>query len=172
MNPITRRNNILAILKTAEQPMAGSELAARLSVSRQIIVQDISLLRAGGEQILATPQGYLLMRALTTTPYRKTFATCHTFEEMLQELEIIVDAGGRVLDVIVEHPVYGELRGMLMLGSRRDIASFISNIKASNSKPLSALTHGVHLHTVEAASEEVFGHIERELDRAGLLLRQ
>ncbi|KUO51196.1 MAG: transcriptional regulator [Desulfitibacter sp. BRH_c19] len=172
MNPINRRENILAILKTTDQPIAGSELATRLYVSRQIIVQDISILRASGEQILATPQGYLLMQALTSTPYRKTFATCHTSEEMPQELEIMVDAGGKVLDVIVEHPVYGELRGILMLSSRRGISIFINNIKNSNSKPLSALTHGIHLHTVEASSEEVFIHIERELDKAGLLLKQ
>lgn len=172
MDPITRRNNILAILKTADQPIAGSEFSARLSVSRQVIVQDISILRAGGEQILATPQGYLLMQTLTSTSYKKTFATCHTSEEMRQELEIMVDAGGKVIDVIVEHPVYGELRGILMLSSRRDISTFLNSINASNSKPLSALTHGVHLHTVEAASEEVFVHIERALDKADLLLKQ
>ncbi len=170
MNPNVRREKILEILNATPEPVAGSQLARQLGVSRQIIVQDISLLRASGEKILATPQGYLLMQSLTGSVFTRTIATCHTLKELPEELNIIVDAGGKILDVIVEHPLYGELRGLLMLSSRRDVETFIKNLSKSKSQPLSALTHGIHLHTVEASSEEVFVHIEKELDRAGILL--
>jgi len=171
VNPNSRRERITKILEKAVQPVAGSRLAEQLAVSRQVIVQDISILRAMGEQILATPRGYIFVESLTPAVYRKTFAMRHNHEEMKHELEIIVDTGGKVVDVLVEHPVYGELKGMLMLGSRRDIKEFIESLESSSSKPLSALTDGVHLHTVEAASEEVFFHIEKELERSGYLLK-
>ncbi|MEW6624104.1 MAG: transcription repressor NadR [Bacillota bacterium] len=171
MHGEARRELIKKILSEAEQPTAGSDLARRLSVSRQVIVQDISLLRAKGEQILATPQGYLMLNVLTGSVLTRTFATQHDTAGMEEELKIIVDAGGRVVDVIVEHPLYGELRGLLMLSSRLDVENFVANLQSSKAKPLSVLTNGVHLHTVEAVSEEVFSRIEQELAQAGILLQ-
>ncbi|MEL7568661.1 MAG: transcription repressor NadR [Dehalobacterium sp.] len=167
-----RRNRIKEILENADEPVKGSILAAKFGVSRQIIVQDIALLRATGQDILATPQGYMLVAALTGTKIIKTFAVKHRFEGLEKELNIIVDNGGKVLDVVVEHPIYGELRGMLMLSSRRDVQDFIQNLQESNAHPLSVLTEGVHLHTVEAPLPQVMEKIEQDLDAAGILLNK
>ena len=55
-----RRRAVAQILEEAEGPVSAAALARRFSVSRQIIVGDVALLRAGGADILATPRGYLL----------------------------------------------------------------------------------------------------------------
>lgn len=167
-----RRSCIKEILVNAEEPVKGSMLAARFRVSRQIIVQDIALLRASGQDILATPQGYLLVAALTGAKIIRTFAVKHGFLGLEKELNIFVDNGGKVLDVVVEHPLYGELKGMLMLSSRRDVQEFMQNLQESNAQPLSVLTEGVHLHTVEAAQTQVMEMIERDLAAAGILLNK
>ncbi len=167
-----RRRRIIDMLGEAREPITGSELANSLLVSRQIIVQDIALLRAGGKKILATPQGYMLLATLTGTVLTYTIAACHGSDDLRKELEIIVDAGGKILDVIVEHPLYGELKCLLMISSRGDIEKFIHNLSMSKAQPLSALTDGVHLHTIEVADKEVFLEIERKLAKAGILLQK
>lgn len=170
MIPEERRTKIVELLSTTPQPVAGSRLAYELAVSRQVIVQDVSILRASGEEILATPRGYMISDKNVPGSYKRTFAVRHNMEQMENELKIIVDAGGKVLDVIVEHPLYGELKGMLMLKSRHDVQEFVKSIKSTSSKMLSDVTNGVHLHTVEAESKDVFLYIEADLSRAGYLL--
>lgn len=170
MNPEERRIKIFALLSKNSDPLAGSRLAAELSVSRQVIVQDISILRASGKKIISTPRGYVIARNYNSTLYRKTFAVCHNMAQMEDELNIIVDAGGTVIDVIVEHSLYGELKGMLMLKSRRDVREFAERKRATGSKMLSDVTGGVHLHTIEAEREDILSYIEAELGRAGYLL--
>jgi transcriptional regulator of NAD metabolism len=167
-----RRNCIKEILMNAEGPVTGSQLANRFKVSRQVIVQDIALLRASGQDILATPQGYLAVTAFTGTKILRTFAVKHDFEGLEKELYIFVDNGGKVLDVIVEHPLYGELKGMLMLSTRRDVEEFMKNLHSSNAQPLSLLTEGVHLHTIEADHPETMEMIERDLEKGGILLNK
>ncbi|MCG0277676.1 MAG: transcription repressor NadR [Thermanaeromonas sp.] len=155
----------------AGKPITGAELARRLGVSRQVIVQDMAILRAGGANVLATPQGYMLGPA--EEGHKRTFACQHDMAGMEKELLIIVDNGGRVLDVVVEHPLYGELRGFLMLSSRRDVYKFLESLHKSGAKPLYTLTEqGVHLHTVTAEREEVLEAIEAELAGAGILLEK
>jgi transcriptional regulator of NAD metabolism len=170
MDASERRELIKEILTNADSPITGSELAAKFKVSRQIIVQDIALLRAAGMEILATPQGYMLVTALMSTRILRTFAVKHNFEELERELNIFVDNGAKVLDVVVEHPLYGELKGMLMLSSRRDVEDFMKNLKKANAHPLSVLTEGVHLHTVEADRAQTLEMIARDLKEAGILL--
>lgn len=170
MNPEKRRSKIVDILGSASEPVAGSRLASELTVSRQVIVQDVSILRASGKEILATPRGYIIFDNSAPTSYKRTVAVCHNMEQMQNELNIIVDAGGKVLDVIVEHPLYGELKGMLMLKSRYDVQEFVEKTKETDSKMLSEVTNGVHLHTVEVENEDVFSYIEAGLSRAGYLL--
>ena len=46
-----RRQAIIDILKNSLQPVSGTYLAKTLQVSRQVIVQDIALLRAGDYDI-------------------------------------------------------------------------------------------------------------------------
>ncbi len=170
MTPEERRSKIVSILGKNSHPVAGSRLASELSVSRQVIVQDLSILRASGKKILSTPRGYMIARKYHSVLHRRTFAVRHNLTQMEDELNIIVDAGGTVIDVIVEHPLYGELKGMLMLKSRRDVKEFAERKRATGSKMLSDVTGGVHLHTVEAEREDIFSYIEAELGRAGYLL--
>ena len=118
MEAAARRQAILDRLRTADRPVSASSLAAELNVSRQIIVGDIAILRAGGAEISATPRGYVLPRA--TDGITRTIACRHTLEQTGTELDILVDNGCTVLDVIVEHPVYGQLTGQLQISSRYD----------------------------------------------------
>ena len=166
MNAEQRRSQVLACLQTAQTPLSASHLAAQMGVSRQIIVGDIALLRACGHQIFATPRGYLLQRA--PQGLRKTVACVHTREQMEQELNLLVDNGCTVLDVIVEHPVYGQLTGSLQLHNRYDVKQFIE--RAKDAPPLSQLTEGIHLHTLLCPDEAAFERVQTALRRAGLLL--
>ena len=55
-----RRDGILSLLEESDTPLSGTELAHRFKVSRQVIVQDIALLRAEDKKILSTYRGYVL----------------------------------------------------------------------------------------------------------------
>jgi len=141
--------------------VSASSLAAELNVSRQIIVGDIALLRAGGAEISATPRGYVLPRA--TDGITRTIACRHTLEQTGTELDILVDNGCTVLDVIVEHPVYGQLTGQLQISSRYDV-------QAHDAAPLSMLTGGIHLHTLRCPDAAACERACAALKAAGLLL--
>ena len=169
MNALQRRKYIMGRLEEGGAPVSATVLAGELSVSRQIIVGDVALLRAGGARITATPRGYVLERP--PEGRRFTIACRHTPEEMARELEIMVDNGCTVENVIVEHSVYGQLVGQLMLSSRYDVAEFIRKVSESGSKPLSDLTGGIHLHTLRCPDEAAFQRVQEELDREGLLVK-
>lgn len=166
-----RRQQLMNMLKTAGMPLTGAGLAQSLGVSRQVVVGDIAILRAAGAEIYATPQGYLMPAVKAQAVRTATIACHHGWEKLAEELTIIIDNGGKVRDVIVEHPVYGELKGTLMLSSRRDIDEFIHKLKNSGAAPLSAVTGGVHLHTIEVPSQNALHHIEAELDEQGILFK-
>ena len=164
-----RRERIVALLEAADRPMSATALAGQLSVSRQIIVGDIALLRAGGADIMATPRGYLLSRAARTGVECKV-ACVHTAGDMGRELQTIVDAGGEVVDVEVEHPVYGQITGALHLKNRYDVQQFVS--RCAQARPLSVLTEGIHLHTLSCPDEAAWERVRRELGAAGFLLEE
>jgi len=168
MEAASRRQAILDRLRTANRPVSASALAAGLNVSRQIIVGDIALLRAGGAEISATPRGYVLPRA--TDGITRTIACRHTLAQTGQELDILVDNGCTVLDVIVEHPVYGQLTGQLQISSRYDVEQFLARIRDSDAAPLSMLTGGLHLHTLCCPNEDAYTRACAALKAAGLLL--
>ena len=168
MEAASRRQAILDRLRTADRPVSASALAAGLNVSRQIIVGDIALLRAGGAEISATPRGYVLPRA--TDGITRTIACRHTLAQTGQELDILVDNGCTVLDVIVEHPVYGQLSGQLQISSRYDVEQFLARIRDSDAAPLSMLTGGLHLHTLCCPNEDAYTRACAALKAAGLLL--
>lgn len=155
-----RRRELVRRVREAEGPVNGSELAQALGVSRQVIVQDVAVLRAAGEEIISTPRGYMLLPAQSEA-HRATLVTRHGRHDAVDELSIMVDHGLRVLDVVVEHPLYGELRAPLMFGSRSDVQGWHAEIEAAGAALLSDLTEGVHIHTVEAADP---GRIERARD--------
>lgn len=168
MEAVSRRQAILDRLRSADRPVSASALAAGLNVSRQIIVGDIALLRAGGAEISATPRGYVLPRA--TDGITRTIACRHTLAQTGQELDILVDNGCTVLDVIVEHPVYGQLTGQLQISSRYDVEQFLARIRDSDAAPLSMLTGGLHLHTLCCPNEDAYTRACAALKAAGLLL--
>lgn len=168
MEAASRRQAILDRLRTADRPVSASALAAGLNVSRQIIVGDIALLRAGGAEISATPRGYVLPRA--TDGITRTIACRHTLAQTGQELDILVDNDCTVLDVIVEHPVYGQLTGQLQISSRYDVEQFLARIRDSDAAPLSMLTGGLHLHTLCCPNEDAYTRACAALKAAGLLL--
>jgi len=168
MEAASRRQAILDRLRSADRPVSASALAAGLNVSRQIIVGDIALLRAGGAEISATPRGYVLPRA--TDGITRTIACRHTLAQTGQELDILVDNGCTVLDVIVEHPVYGQLTGQLQISSRYDVEQFLARIRDSDAAPLSMLTGGLHLHTLCCPNEDAYTRACAALKATGLLL--
>jgi transcriptional regulator of NAD metabolism len=165
-----RRREILGWMRDRDAPIQGSDLARRFRVSRQCVVQDIAILRAGGEEILATPMGYRLPRQ-SSKSFRSVIACRHNPEQTQEELEILVDHGVKILDVVVEHPIYGKLRGSLMIESRADLEDFIERVQAKKATLLSSLTQGVHLHTLEASREELITRAKVKLRSRGFLLK-
>ncbi|MBR2131258.1 MAG: transcription repressor NadR [Oscillospiraceae bacterium] len=163
-----RRQAIVETLKNSTVPCNASALAKTFGVSRQVIVADVALLRAAGMEIHATPRGYL-MEDVQTGEFIYRLACCHTAEEMETELNIMVDNGCTVLDVVIEHPVYGELTGALRLQNRYDVKQFV--LKSNETRPLSLLTEGIHLHTVSCPTQETLDRVRSELSAAGILLK-
>lgn len=156
------------LLQSEERPLSGAELARTLGVSRQVIVQDIALLRANNRNILSTNKGYVLYRPEHERERcRRVMAVSHTDEQMTEELYLIVDNGGSVCDVVVEHEIYGQLSADLILKNRRDVDEFIQKMRESKDQPLKLLTGGDHFHTVEAESEEILDHLEDVLKQRG-----
>ena len=166
-----RREIIVADLKRSDTPLTGAFLAKQYQVSRQIIVQDVAILRAAGQDIIATPQGYLMPKVNQHQRMTRVFAVKHSQNDIEDELNTIVDYGGKILDVIIEHPVYGEFKTRLMLSTRNDVKAYLDVMKKEEAEPLSALTEGVHLHTIEADSITILNEIEKILEQKGYLLK-
>ena len=166
-----RREQIIRILSENTLPVAGTELANRLGVSRQIIVQDIALLRAGNKNILSTNKGYILFHAEEgKKAYKRTYKVKHTNDRMKDELYLIVDCGGKLLDVVVEHPIYGQIMVDLIIDSRQDVDNFVKQVEEYRTKPLNALTDGLHYHTVEAKDEVTLALIQSKLEKEGFIV--
>lgn len=161
-----RRAAILKRLSAADAPVSAATLAAELGVSRQIIVGDVALLRAGGAPIVATARGYVSAPGAGVI---RVLACVHPPEGMGAELTAIVDQGCEVVDVIVEHPLYGQLTGALGLRSRYDVQQFLLQCAESDARPLSLLTEGVHLHTIRAGDAAALDRAERALAELGFL---
>lgn len=170
MDAESRRRQILEKLKDRTAPVSASALAAEFDVSRQIIVGDIALLRASGSAVSSTPRGYILTRPASGVI--RQIACRHDSAQMQNELYAIVDQGCTVIDVIVEHPLYGQLTGNLALSSRYDVDQFISRCARSEALPLSFLTEGIHLHTISCPDEAAFLRVKDALRNAGILLPQ
>ena len=159
-----RREEILQRITNSKTPVSGAALAKSCEVSRQVIVQDIALIRAAGYDVIATNRGYIC-----SSPVRekRVFEVNHTDEQMQDELNTIVDFGGVVLDVIVRHEVYGELN----ISSRNKVALFMEEIRQGKSRPLKNITSGEHFHTVSADSAQTLDLIEEELRKKDYLVR-
>lgn len=162
-----RRQEILKNIKESDRPVSGSKLAKDYDVSRQIIVQDIALLRASGYDIISTNRGYVLEGQ---TCAERVFKVRHTDEQLETELCTIVDLGGQVKNVMVNHKVYGHIEAELGITSRRKVKEFLEDIESGKSTPLKNITSDYHYHTVTADSEETLGLIEDELRKLGFLV--
>jgi transcriptional regulator of NAD metabolism len=155
-----RRKEIVNILSATKKAISGGELSNQLSVSRQIIVQDISILKAKGFDIISTHSGYVLH---STPLAERVFKVKHTTEQTEQELNLIVDLGGTVVDVFVWHKVYGKLKANLNIFSRLQVKQFIEGVRTGKSTELMNITGGYHYHTVRADTEGILDRIEKAL---------
>ena len=166
-----RREELLNLLKTSSAALNGQSLAEHFHVTRQIIVQDIALLRADGAPILSTNRGYLYKDRQENDAVHQLFKVQHGAEDMEAELLAIVDNGGRVQTILIEHPVYGEIQTYLKLTCRRDVQHFLEQVENSDFRPLSELTDGIHYHLVEAETQQDLHYIEEALDQLGYLVK-
>ena len=182
-----RRASLLDALRSADAPVSGGQLANTLNVSRQIIVQDIALLREAGANIVATTKGYVLADAAQTSTQTmtqnaaeqpavhlldepaRTFKLHHEVEQTREELQTIVALGGHVHNVSISHRAYGRITAPLEVANQADIERFINDIESGKSSPLSTATSGYHYHLVSAPSDEALEAIGRALADKGFL---
>jgi len=165
-----RRTKILKRLQETDTPLSGTALAKAFHVSRQIIVQDIALIRAENYGILSTNKGYLLRSKKTeNTQPKRVFFVKHATQQVLDEFKTIIELGGKVLDVAVEHELYGQICVDLLIETEADAADFHNKLMACRDNPLKVLTDDCHYHTVAAPSEKLLDLIEEDLRRKGYL---
>ncbi len=163
-----RRREIIRYISESGKPVSGGTLAEHFQVSRQVIVQDIALIRAEGQEILATNRGYLCGGCRAS----RVYYVLHDGSRIEEELNLIVDNGGCVQDVFVKHKVYGELRAELGVDSRKKVKAFLRDMESGKSAPLNIITSGYHYHTVTGESEEVLDEIGKELRERGFLVTE
>ncbi|WP_170007799.1 transcription repressor NadR [Bacillus fonticola] len=162
-----RREQLLQWLRASSAPITGTELAERAGVSRQVIVGDMTLLKAKNTPIVATSRGYMYLQEVASARYIRQVACRHTPERTEEELYLLVDHGVTVIDVKVEHEVYGELTASLHLRSRKDVEAFLQSIQSASL--LSELTDGYHVHTLQAPTEDVVEKAILALEKHGFL---
>lgn len=170
MTGTERREAILKALRESDKPLSGSALAKEAGVSRQVVVQDIALLRSAGYDVMSTNRGYILgdVRDTDERPSR-LIKVRHTPQQTEAELNAIVDLGGKVKTVMVNHRTYGRVEAELGIGSRRDVQRFLADLRSGISSPLMTITDGYHFHEVTAPSIEILDEIETALGKLGFL---
>ena len=160
MSSNERREKLLQILKKSDKPVKGSELSAELQVSRQVVVKDIALLRASGLEIIATSNGYIVLDSVKNE-FKIKCKNHNSDDELYDELQTIIDLGGKVKDVIVEHPTYGVLKADLNVATNRDLRNFMQKAATNEFKQLSVLSPDYHIHTIEVDNDEIFEEIQK-----------
>ncbi|MFC4022218.1 transcription repressor NadR [Oceanobacillus longus] len=171
MPSANRQQLIITKLKEANEPISGSDFAKETNVSRQVIVQDVSILKAKNEPIIATSQGYLYLKDDKNDSLEQKVIACkHGAKQTLDELYLIVDHGVTIKDVKVEHAVYGDLTASIMVSNRREADQFIEKINTAGASYLSSLTDGIHLHTLESDSTDKIEAACADLKKAGILI--
>ncbi|XJS11076.1 transcription repressor NadR [Aerococcaceae bacterium WGS1372] len=173
MKASDRRSHILTLLEQASSPIKATDFADQFSVSRQVIVGDIALLRAQNIEIIATNQGYILATQASSKSqgrYRGKIACYHDAQQAGTELSIITELNGIVEDVEVEHPVYGILKASLQIQSKQDVHQFLQQMAEYEGEMLSSLTNGIHTHTITTPSLKEFNAIKDALAKENILL--
>jgi len=171
MTSDARREGILEVITASPDAVSASKLAKHFNVSRQVIVGDVALLRAAGHDIFATARGYVRSISATAGSFVGTVACRHDSESSLQELKLIVGLGAIVVNVSIEHELYGEMTGQLNLRTLADVEAFEKAAKTAKSRMLSELTDGIHLHAISCRDKAHFEAVKQALDKAGYLLR-
>ena len=172
MDAAERRETIRRSLLESDAPVSAGAFARRLGVSRQIIVGDVALLRAAGAPIAATPRGYVIQKETGREGVVKTIACRHGKDGITREMYAVVDNGCGMLDVTVEHAVYGQISGQLHAFSRYDVDSFVKKLAKSGSLPLCNLTGGVHLHTILCPDEAAYRRVLEKLKEEKILFEK
>lgn len=162
-----RREEILSLLGNTRNPIPANMLAERFKVSRQVIVQDVAILRANGYDVTATSRGYVFG---SNPRAERVFKCRHTFDEIVDEGMLVIEAGGRIEDIFVNHRLYGRIAARLGLHSRTDVEELYRSLVSGASKPLMSVTDGYHYHTMSADSEEILDNIENLLREKGFLI--
>lgn len=163
-----RREQIIKILKNSTEPVSGTWLAKELDVSRQVIVQDMALIRANGIDVMSTNRGYIFHEMQEVS---RVFKVIHTDEQVEEELNLFVDLGGKVDDVFVYHKVYGVIKVPMNIKSRRDVRKYMEGISSGKSTNLKNLTSNYHYHTITAEDEQTLDFIQDELSQKGFLAK-
>ena len=169
MDILERRESILRVLTQAQTPVSAGSLARQMGVSRQIIVGDIALLRTQGSQIISTVRGYTMAPRTSPGVYTGKVVCQHNLADTEKELSAIVRMGGLVLDVVVDHDLYGEIIGQLNIATLEDVETFIRNLGRNKARLLSELTDGIHVHTISCRDAATFEIIKQELAALNLL---
>lgn len=162
-----RRKEISTLLNNTQEPISANKLKELFKVSRQVIVQDIALLRTDGIAIISTNKGYVIDGKCQAT---RVFKCRHTLDELMQEGNIIIELGGRIEDIFVNHRVYGKISAPLKLYNKTHVEEYYRSLVSGASKPLMVVTDGYHYHTVTADSEERLNLIEITLRNHGFLI--
>ena len=170
MTGTERREAIIEMMQKDHAPLSGTKLASAYGVSRQVIVQDIALIRAAGYDVISTNKGYILNTSVEEKSVERIFKVNHTDEQMEDELCSIVDLGGCIVNTMINHKVYGHLEAPLNIKSRRNVAEFMEDIHSGKSSPLKNVTAGYHYHTITADSEETMQLIEKMLQEKQFLV--
>ncbi|MFK9091316.1 transcription repressor NadR [Bacillus salipaludis] len=166
-----RRKFILQLLKESSVPITGGDLSLQTNVSRQVIVGDITLLKAKNEPIIATSQGYIYLKQSSRMPAVERIIACrHTPGDTEKELNLLVDHGVLVKDVKIEHAVYGDLTASIMVSNRQEVKQFLKKLQTTKASLLSELTGGYHLHTISASTEGALDKAESALKAEGILM--
>ena len=166
MKAAKRRKEIIMFLMAQKEAVSGSALSEKFGVSRQIIVQDISVLKAAGFGIISTHYGYIVQETPFITREIKVY---HTTEQTEDELNCIVELGGTVVDVFVWHKVYGKISADLNIFSSLHVKQFIEGVRSGKSTELMNITGGYHYHTIRAENEKVMNNIVKALTEKGYI---
>lgn len=166
MKAADRRKAIVSLLLSSRDAISGGKLSQEFGVSRQIIVQDITVLKGSGYEILSTHNGYLMQKS----PLKeRVFKLHHTTEQTEDELSAIVSLGGTVVDVFVWHKVYGKMVAPLNIFSPLQVKQFIEGVRSGKSTELMNITGGYHYHTIRAESDEILDAIGAVLTQRGYI---
>lgn len=168
MNSNERREKILKLLSQSDLPVSASAFAEQFGVTRQIIVSDIAILRAMGNRIISEKRGYYTEKP-DSNMFIETISCRHTEEQTSDEFYAVVDNGGKVLDVIIEHPIYGQISANLNIASRFDADEFVQTAKKHSAVQLCNLTHGLHMHTIAMPDRKAYKRTVERLSQLGIL---